>query len=75
MRYFVGLSFEQIVKCSTKPLHPPFKKTPAPQEPPLSRRERHVIRLFRSISEYEKRQALAILKTFAKHTDGPTPKE
>lgn len=61
------LTFEQIVKRSTKPLHPP-KKTPVPQEPPLTNRERRVIRLFRAISEYEKRQALAILKTFARHT-------
>ena len=65
------LTFEQIVKRSTKPLHPPPKKTPVPQEPPLTKRERHVILLFRAISEYERRTILTLLKTFAKHTDGP----
>ena len=66
------LTFEQIVKRSTKPLNPPPKKTPVPQEPPLSKRERRVIQLFRAISEYEKRTALAMLKMMARHTDGPT---
>ena len=72
----MGLSFEQIVKRSTKPMNQPKgQPTPASSLHSLSPRERKVIRLFRVISEYEKRTVLALLKTWTRHTDGPTPKE
>ena len=67
------LSFEQIVKRSTKATNPP-KAQSVPRDE-LSRRERQVIQFFRSLSDSEKRNILAILKMAARHTDGPTPKE
>lgn len=56
----MGLSFEQIVKNSAKPLHPPKD-----QAPPLSKRERRLLRLFREISENEQQTILTLLKTMA----------
>lgn len=64
----MGLSFEQIVKQSTKPLNPP-KESSLTQAPPLSKRERRLLRLFREISDFEQQTILTLLKTMARNAE------